>query len=174
MSDTRKPRDQLTDEGIGAIADQHGFGSLEATEKWVMDFEAYRLMRKFIPDCTIKGGMAVPFHLGGAPGRLSVDVDAVTTVGKEDAERLMSEMFSDSENAFSGQILHKPQNPQKTLPLLTYFCKYNSVVGATKPEVKIDLFYGGARSVPTKRIRPRPAPWALTSTSRWKCTAITR
>ena len=62
MSGTRKPSDQLTDEGIGAIADQYGFASLDATEKWIMDFEAYRLMRRFIPNCTIKGGMAVPFH----------------------------------------------------------------------------------------------------------------
>ena len=87
MSDARSPRDQLTDEGIGAIADQYGFASLEATEKWIMDFVAYRLMRKFVPNCTIKGGMAVPFHLSGVPGRLSVDVDAVTTADREDAER---------------------------------------------------------------------------------------
>lgn len=60
MSNTRKPRDQLTDKGIRAIAGQHGFDSIESTEKWIMDFETYRLMRKFIPDCTVKGGMAVP------------------------------------------------------------------------------------------------------------------
>ena len=77
MSNTRKPSDQLTDEGIGSIADQYGFASPEATEKWIMDFEAYRLMRKFIPNCTVKGGMAVPFHLSGVPGRLSVDVQYV-------------------------------------------------------------------------------------------------
>lgn len=154
MSNTRKPSDQLTDEGIGSIADQYGFASPEATEKWIMDFEAYRLMRKFIPNCTVKGGMAVPFHLSGVPGRLSVDVDAVTTADREDAKRLMDRVFADRESVFTGQTLHKPQNPRKTLPLLTYFCKYDSVVGATEPEVKIDLFYGGARSVPTKRIHP--------------------
>lgn len=154
MSNTRKPRDQLTDKGIRAIAGQHGFDSIESTEKWIMDFETYRLMRKFIPDCTVKGGMAVPFHLGGAPGRLSVDIDAVTTMGREDAKRQMDKMFSDGEGMFTDKSLHKPQNPRRTLPLLTYFCKYDSVVGATRPEVKIDLFYGSSLPVPAKKIRP--------------------
>ena len=42
------------------MAGQHGFNSIEATEKWIMDFEACRLVRKFIPDRAAKGCMAVP------------------------------------------------------------------------------------------------------------------
>lgn len=109
MSSTRHFRDQLTAEGIRAIANRYGFSSLETTEKWVMDFDTYRLMRKFIPNCTIKGGMAVPFHLkSNVPGRLSVDVDAVTALDRADAEKLMRKMFSDGTNMFVTEKLHKP------------------------------------------------------------------
>lgn len=155
MNGASRFREQLTSERLGAIASRYGFSGLEATEKWVMDFDTYRLMRKFIPDCTVKGGMAVPFHLrGNVPGRLSVDVDAVTALDWEDAMKSMNDLFSDSSSVFTGEKLHKPQNPRKDLPLLTYFCNYDTVVGAKKPDVKIDLFYGDTRLAATKKVSP--------------------
>lgn len=155
MNGASRFREQLTSEGLGAIASRYGFSSLEATEKWVMDFDAYRLMRKFIPDCTVKGGMAVPFHLrSGVLGRLSVDIDAATALDREDAKKSMDDMFSDTSSIFTGKKLHRPQNPRKNLPLPTYFCNYNTVVGAKKPDVKIDLFYDDTRLATTKKISP--------------------
>lgn len=153
MKNVRHFPDQLTAEGIKTIAGGHGFSDLESMEKWIIDFEVYRLMRKFIPNSIIRGGMAVPFHLSGVTGRLSVDVDAVTGLRREDAEKLIGEMFSDKTNMFTAITLHKPKNPKKNLPLLTYFCKYESVVNAKKPEVKIDLFYGAIPPA-TTRVKP--------------------
>lgn len=63
MSDARRPRDRLTDKGIRAIAGQHGFDSIEATEKWIMDFETCRLVRKFIPNCTARAAWRYPSTL---------------------------------------------------------------------------------------------------------------
>lgn len=154
MKDAYRLRDQLVAEVIKTKANQLGFSNFEAMEKWIMDFEACHLLRKFIPDSIIRGGMAVPFHLRDVTGRLSVDVDAVTKLGRQDTEKLAGEMFSDKTNIFSAITLHKPKDPRKNLPLLTYFCKYESVVGAQKPEIKIDLFYGATPPVPTKIIPP--------------------
>ena len=155
MNGTIHFRDQLTEDGINAIAKRYGFKSLVSTEKWVLDFAAYNLIRKFIPDCTIKGGMAVPFHLrNDVPGRLSVDVDAVTSLGRSDAKKLMDKMFSENTKVFISKKLHKPQSPRKNLPLLTYFCKYSSSVDAERPTVKIDLFYGSNLTACTKKIPP--------------------
>ena len=45
MNETRHFRNQLTEDGINTIARRHGFRGLEATEKWILDFDAYNLMR---------------------------------------------------------------------------------------------------------------------------------
>lgn len=155
MSGTLHFRDQLTVKGIEAVVNRHGFSSFEAAEKWIMDFEAYHLIQKFIPGCVIKGGMAVPFHLANdIPGRLSVDVDVVAPLNQADAEESMDKMFSRSTNIFMSGKLHKPQKPRKNLPLLTYFCKYKSRIDADKPEIKIDLFYSDHVHAATKKILP--------------------
>lgn len=75
-------------------------------------------------------------------------------MGREDAKRQMDKMFSDGEGMLADKSLHKPQNPRRNLPLLTYFCKYDSVAGAARPEARIDLFYGSSLPVPAKKIRP--------------------
>ena len=75
-------------------------------------------------------------------------------MGREDAKRQMAGMFSDGKGMLADKSLHKPQNPGRTLPLLTYFCRYGSVVGAARPEARIGLFYGSSLPVSAKKIRP--------------------
>ena len=49
---------------IEAIAKKYGFASKSTVEKFLIDFEVLYHMQKAIPDCVVRGGMAVPFHLG--------------------------------------------------------------------------------------------------------------
>lgn len=151
------PRDQLTNAGINEIARQRGFSSLVHVEKWIMDFEVYRSMSKFLPNSAIKGGMAVPFYLAeSVPGRLSVDIDIVTGLGEDDAKKSMDKVFSDMGGTFTSVKPHKPSNPKKALPLLTYYCAYSSITSAAATEIKIDLFYGGAQGATTQKfLSPR-------------------
>ena len=75
-------------------------------------------------------------------------------MGREDAKRQMDRMFSDGKGMPTDKSPHKPQNPRKNLPLITYFCRYDSVVGAARPEARIGLFYGSSLPVPAKKIYP--------------------
>ena len=86
----------------------------------------------------------------------------MTALDREDAKKSMDDMFSDTSSIFTGKKLHRPQNPRKNLPLPTYFCNYNTVVGAKKPDVKIGLFYGDTRLALQKRFPHRPAQWGST------------
>ena len=47
-------------------------------------------IQQVLPDCVVKGGMAVPFHLqDNKLRRLSVDIDIVTGSSKEDVINAM-------------------------------------------------------------------------------------
>lgn len=53
---------------------------------------AYRML-DVLPDCSIKGGLAVPFHLNEDRfRRLSADVDMVTGRPKKDVEEAVGRM----------------------------------------------------------------------------------
>ena len=66
---------------------EYGFGDILAVEKFVLDCEIAYQMRDVLSDYTIKGGLAVPFHLKDDKfRRLSEDVDMVTSRSKKDVE----------------------------------------------------------------------------------------
>ena len=140
---------------IEAIAKERGFASEENVEKFLIDFEVLYHMQRAIPDCVVRGGMAVPFHLDSdSAARLSVDVDAVTGLDAEDASCAMADALEHMGATITSAKQHKPRSPKKLLPLHTYYCHYNSALEVEKPEIKIDLFYGGRPAARTTRFDP--------------------
>ena len=142
---------------IEAMAKKHGFARNESVEKFLIDFEVLYHMQRAMPDCVVRGGMAMPFHLDRDDAvRLSIDVDAVTELDAEGSSRAMADAFEHMGKTITHVKPHKPRSPQKLLPLHTYYCRYNSALATERPEVKIDLFYGG-RSAQTTLFRPPTA-----------------
>lgn len=83
----------LTMENINQIKDDFNFTNNIMFEKFIMDFEGFYHILQEIPDCVIKGGMAVPFHLTDHTiRRLSVDIDMVTKLNKTDVEYAMKKV----------------------------------------------------------------------------------
>lgn len=140
---------------IEAIAKKYGFVSKATVEKFLIDFEVLYHMQRAIPDCVVRGGMAVPFHLGRDDAvRLSVDVDAVTGLDAEGSSKAMSAAFENMGSTIINVKPHKPRSPRKLLPLHTYHCKYNSAFTYKEEDIKIDLFYGGRPAAPTTSFQP--------------------
>jgi len=149
-------RDILNKKSIDTIRDDHGFIDSLTVEKFIMDFEVLTHIQEVIPDCVVKGGMAVPFHLHDKTlRRLSVDIDIVTGHSREEvieAMKKVSEKLKGVVNIGEPHIPNKTRN--KELPLLTYYCTYKSSIG-DDPEMKIEIFYGNEMGTKSKKIEDK-------------------
>ena len=140
---------------IESIAKDYGFASRANVEKFLIDFEVLYHMQRAIPDCVVRGGMAVPFHLDRDDAvRLSIDVDAVTGLDAEGSSKAMSVAFKNMGATITRVKPHKPRSPTKLLPLHTYYCNYSSALGVKEQDIKIDLFYGGRTAARATSFRP--------------------
>ncbi len=120
-----------------------------------MDYEILFHILKMIPDSIIKGGMSVPLHISEMTvRRLSEDIDLVTQLSQKEVESAMKEVGKMTDGLFRIPEPHKPTNPTKSLPLLTYYITYSSSIGNPKPEVQVDIFYDFKDTIPTKSINP--------------------
>lgn len=146
----------LNKDSIDKIRDEHGFRDSLPLEKFIMDFEVLAHIQEVLPDCVVKGGMAVPFHLHDKTlRRLSVDIDIVTGSSRDE---VIEAMKSVSKKLDKVVIIVDPYNPKrhsnKELPLLTYFCDYTSSID-DKPEIKIEIFYGNSMEIKFKKIESK-------------------
>ena len=130
----------LTKTNLDSLADKYYVKNSTDVEKYIMDFEILFHILKVLPDCVVKGGMAVTFHVDGNLKRLSEDIDIVTRCTKEEIENAIDDLKKDLEPLVDMR-LHAPKKPTKRLPLMTYWCKYKS---STSPDsqIKLDIFYG--------------------------------
>lgn len=137
-------------DGIENIQKKEGFGDPYAVERFVMNFEMFFAVQKEIPDCAVRGGMAVPFHLAETvPGRLSADIDVVTSLSRKEAIDAMRKVAENASDGIRIPEHHNPKRVKSGLPLLTYFCEYESSFEGAG-EVKMEIFYGGLGSVGTE------------------------
>ena len=145
--------DILNKESIDAIRESHGFRDALPLEQFIMDFEVLTHIQEVIPDCVVKGGMAVPFHLHDKTlRRLSVDIDIVTGNSREDVIEAMKEVSEKLKGIVDIGEPHIPKKvSNKELPLLTYFCGYKSVVN-DEADLKIEIFYGNNMNIQSKKI----------------------
>ena len=139
---------------IDEIKDKHKFRNPLLLEKFIMNYEIFTHIREVLPDCVVKGGMAVPFHLtDNSLRRLSVDIDMVTSSSREDVIKAMKIVSKKLSSVVS--IPEEPHTPgnthNKKLPLLTYYCNYKSSF-AEDPEIKIEIFHGNNMNIKTKKI----------------------
>jgi hypothetical protein len=143
----------LTRDKINEIREKYGFRENLPLEQFIMDFEALYHIQKKLPDCVVKGGMAVPFHLKEKSlRRLSVDIDMVTGQTRETVIGVMKEIAEKLDGFITIPENHTPEKKDnKELPLLTYYCNYQSSV-EEKPRIKIEIFYDNQLQVKTKRI----------------------
>lgn len=145
-------QEYLTKEKIEEIQKEYEFRESLPIEQFIMDFEALYHIQEKIPDCIVKGGMAVPFHLKDKSlRRLSVDIDLVTGQSRETVIDAMKEIAKKLGGAIEIPPHHIPPKSDKELPLLTYYCKYKSSVN-DNPEIKIEIFYDNQLQVKSKRI----------------------
>ena len=139
--------DILNKDSIEGIARTLGFKDSLSVEQFIMDFEILYHIRKVLPDCVVKGGMAVPFHISDKKlHRLSVDIDIVTERSREDVTAAMRQVAAELEGIVKIPEPHKPNNPAKKLPLSTYYCGYKSTI-ADNPKIKIEIFYGNEMKI---------------------------
>ena len=146
-------QDILNMESLDAIKTSHGFRDSLPIEKFIMDFEVLTHIQKVLPDCVVKGGMAVPFHLHDKTlHRLSVDIDIVTGSSRKEVMDAMEEVSKKLKDIVE---IDEPYVPKtvgiKKLPLLTYYCKYRSSIDEN-PEMKIEIFYENSMKIQSKKI----------------------
>jgi len=143
----------LNKDSIDRIRDKHGFRDSLPLEKFIMDFEVLTHIQEVLPDCVVKGGMAVPFHLHDKTlRRLSVDIDIVTGSSRDEVIEAMKRVSQKLNGAVNVGEPHIPSNTKnKELPLLTYFCKYQSSVD-DDPEMKIEIFHDNEMIIKSKKI----------------------
>ena len=146
-------KDILNKESIEAIRTSNGFRDSLPLEKFIMDFEVLTHIQKVLPDCVVKGGMAVPFHLHDKIlRRFSVDIDIVTRRSREEVIEAMKSVSEKLKDVVEIGEPYKPKgNSNKELPLLTYFCDYQSSIDEN-PQMKIEIFYGNNMKVQSKKI----------------------
>lgn len=129
MTDRRHFADFLEPRKLQETKGVYGFGDILAVEKFVLDCEIACQMLDVLPDCSIKGGLAVPFHLKDDRfRRLSADVDMVTGKPKNDVEEAVGRMAAKCDWLSVGDPYVPKTRRDKDLPLLTYYCKYRSVL----------------------------------------------
>lgn len=147
-------QDILNKESIESIREDHNFRESLPLEKFIMDFEVLTHIQEVLPDCVVKGGMAVPFHLSDKKlRRLSVDIDIVTARSREEVIEAMKQVSAKLKGVVDIGEPHIPKgDKKKDLPLLTYYCDYSSSV-ADNPEMKIEIFYGNDMQVQSKNIQ---------------------
>ena len=157
MADRRHFAGFLEPRKLQETKEEYGFGDTLAVEKFVLDCEIAYQMLDVLPDFSIKGGLAVPFHLKDDRfRRLSEDVDMVTSSPEKDVEEAVGRMAAKCDWLNVGDP-HVPNNARrdKDLPLLTYFCKYRSAVAPGGPsDIKLEIFYGNDTEYATHRTDP--------------------
>ena len=143
----------LNKQSIEEIRQAHGFRDSLPLEKFIMDFEVLTHIQQVLPDCVVKGGMATPFHLNDKRlRRLSVDIDLVTASSRDQVIQAMRTVSSKLAGVVKIGDPHVPRNrPDKELPLLTYYCDYQSSID-DNPEIKIEIFYGNDMKIQSKKI----------------------
>ena len=137
----------LTQTSLDDIASKYHLRNTAGIEKYIMDFELLFHILKVLPDCTVKGGMAVPFHVSGGLRRLSEDIDMVTHHTKEETENAIEGLRKDLEPLVDMR-LYVPKKPRRRLPLLTYWCRYRSHIADS--QIKLEIFYGAKGTIPIK------------------------
>lgn len=125
----------LNDVSVVAIAEDRGFQEKNNVEKFLMDFEVQSHIAESL-DCTVRGGMCMPFYTDGKENRTSVDIDLLTRETVTEAEEAIA-----GTNLPSGIVLerHNPINPHPLDNLLTYKARFGSCFGGRK-HIKIDIF----------------------------------
>ncbi len=143
----------LNRESLDAIKTSHGFRDSLPLEKFIMDFEVLTHIQRVLPDCVVKGGMAVPFHLHDKTlHRLSVDIDIVTGSSRKEVIDAMKNVSKKLKGTVEIGNPHVPKRAGiKKLPLLTYYCEYRSSVDKN-PEMKIEIFHGNSMKIQSKKI----------------------
>ncbi|MCY4491478.1 MAG: nucleotidyl transferase AbiEii/AbiGii toxin family protein [Thaumarchaeota archaeon] len=143
----------LNKKSIEKIGIEYGFKDLLLVEKFIMNFEILTHIQKVLSDCVVKGGMAVPFHLFDKNlQRLSVDIDIVTGKSRGEVIEAMKQVSVNLKDVVKIKDPHKPKgNLNKNLPLLTYFCNYNSSI-VDDAKLKIEIFYGNNTQIQSKQI----------------------
>ncbi len=147
-------KDQLDPNNIKRIQKENNFQKPYPVEQFIMDFEAFVHIKEKLPDCVVKGGMAVPFHIQDKElRRLSVDIDIVTSHSRDQVIFAMTEVREKLKGKITIPENHVPTTEKegKRLPLLTYYCDYKSNF-QENAEIKIEIFYGNDLSVKTKEI----------------------
>ncbi len=85
--------DQLKQDNIERILAENDFQNAYPVEQFIMDFEALVHIQEKLPDCVVRGGMAVPFHINDSTlHRLSVDIDIVTGHSRTEVISAVSEI----------------------------------------------------------------------------------
>ena len=143
----------LNKQSIEEIRQVHGFRDSLPLEKFIMDFEVLTHIQQVLPDCVVKGGMATPFHLNDKKlQRLSVDIDLVTASSRDQVIKAMETVSNKLADVIKIGDPYVPRNkPNKKLPLLTYYCDYQSSID-DNPEIKIEIFYGNDMKIQSKKI----------------------
>ena len=144
----------FTVDAINKISDDLHFANNVMIEKYIMNFEGFYHILKEIPDCIIKGGMAVPFHLEDITiRRLSTDIDIVTSLNRSKVESAMKKISRHTAGILEIPDPHTPKNPTLSLPLLTYYCNYNSLFSEDQ-EITIEIIHDHDNLISTKTISP--------------------
>ena len=100
----------LNKKSIDKIREEHGFRDSLPIEKFIMDFEMLTHIQKVLPDCVVKGGMAVPFHLSDKKlRRLSVDIDIVTRRTRSEVIEAMKQVSAKLEGVVKIPNPHEPR-----------------------------------------------------------------
>ncbi len=116
-------------ETLNRRLNQHGFKNIAKLELFLWDLEMFMQIQRILRNrVVLKGGTAVQFYLPIDYQRSSVDIDIICSVSIEEVEgtiRQIEDRFNADEKFFRFRS-HKPEKPQTSLPLLTYYVTFPS------------------------------------------------
>lgn len=103
---------------------QHGSKNIAKLELFLWDLEMFLQIQRIMESkVVLKGGAAVQFYLPIKYQRSSVDIDMICSVSKEEVEGTIRQIENrfNADKKFFRFHSHKPEKPQTSLPLLTYY-----------------------------------------------------
>lgn len=142
----------LNPDFISQVGSTYGFSQASFIEKYIIDFEILHAISQNIP-YTLKGGMAMPFHLrDDGVRRLSEDVDIFTNADLKTIDAAIGKTQQEyRELTFE---IYEPPNPRRKLPLRVYDVYYDSCLDSKKQRISLEILFGGEGDLKVEVMSP--------------------
>lgn len=130
--------DALDRRALRSRADRMGFRNAGNLEKLAADFDAHAAISREL-ECHLRGGLCMPFHVGGEAHRISVDIDLYTPSPMKRVMEVVPGALEDGGFASTTVLKNRPSAPLSHLVRL--MATFQSHFGA-RVSIYVDIACG--------------------------------